>query len=394
MTTKAPVLQNKNPTNNDDFLFGSNAYDQIFARNGADTIYGLGGDDELYGEAQDDTLDGGTGSDFVHGGSGDDFLYGSDGNDGLYGSVNDDWLYGGGEDDFLVGGPGRDYIFGGGENDVAVWDNGDGNDVVDGGSGTDTLALFTANEHGDSSFTGERFTLTADGVEAIFQRTSDDPFNIVMSNLETIEINSFDGADSLEVGDLTGTGVERIFMFEGDGSARVSNTGSTPLTIYGEGGSDFITGGLGADELYGGDRGDRIGGGEGNDYLGGQEGDDTLTGGAGNDTIEGGDGNDGVVGGAGNDVLSGDAGADQFRYDLPGVGGGQDIITDFTVVDDLYLGDITQAALDTNSNGLIDNDDAAAEGVGTDLLIDFGSNNTLTLNGISSLTFGDNVFII
>jgi Ca2+-binding RTX toxin-like protein len=395
MASFTPDLENKNPTNGDDVLFGSSGYDQIFGKNGADNISGLGGNDELYGESQDDTLSGGTGDDFIHGGSGDDTLRGDDGNDTLDGSTNDDFLYGGGEDDYLTGGQGRDHLFGGGENDIIVWANGDGNDVVDGGSGSDTLSLETADEFGGSSFTGERFLLNRDGVDAIFQRTSENPFNVVLSSTENIELFTRGGADTLQVEDLTGTGVESIRLFGGDGSERVASSGFTPLTIYGEGGSDFLTGGLGDDTIFGGERGDRIGGGEGNDYLDGGIGDDTVTGGAGNDTIYGDEGNDGLVGGPGNDELIGAGGSDQFRYDLPPTGGGEDIIQDFFVgVDDLFLGGITQAQLDTNGNSLLDDGDGRVSFIDTDLVIDFGANNTLSINGVSSLGIGTDVFFI
>lgn len=395
MVSKTPTLVNKTPTNGDDFLFGSQGYDQIFGRNGADTVYGLGGGDELYGEAQDDTLHGGTGDDFLHGGSGDDTLHGEDGSDLLDGSLNDDTLYGGGEDDYLIGGGGRDYIFGGGEADTIVWFDGDGNDVVDGGSSTDRLTLATADQFGDDSFLGERFLLNRDGVEAIFQRTSDDPFNLVVTNTEIFEIFTQGGADTLQVEDLTGTGVEEILLFGGDGSERVSSTGFTPLVIYGEGGSDFLVGGLGSDALFGGNRGDRIGGNDGNDYIDGEDGDDTLTGGPGNDTVYGRDGNDGLVGGPGDDLLFGGGGADQFRYDLPPTGGGQDVINDFvSFQDDLFLGGITAAQLDTNGNSALDDADGRVSVVNSDLVIDFGANNTLTVNGVSSLGIGSDVFFI
>ena len=147
-----------------------------------------------------------------------------------------------------------------------------------------------------------------------------------------------------------------------------------------EGGSDFLTGGLGNDELHGGENGDRIGGNEGNDLIFGEAGDDTLVGGPGNDTLEGGEGNDGIIGGAGDDVLTGDAGSDQFRYDLPPVGGGQDIITDFiTGVDDLFLGGITAAQLDTDGNASLDDGDGRVSVVNSNLVIDIWDNNTLTL---------------
>jgi Ca2+-binding RTX toxin-like protein len=395
MATSTPDLRSFTPTNRDDFLFGSSAGERIFARGGADTVHALGGADEVYGEGQDDHLDGGTGDDLLNGGSGDDVLEGRDGRDFLDGSNNDDLVYGGGEDDFLIGGRGSDYLSGGAENDNFTWAEGDGSDIVDGGSGQDVLSLFTADLNGTSSFVGERFDISAVGVETLIQRTSDNPFSQRVSGVEDLEFFLFGGADTVVVSDLPGTGVGSITLFGGDGSERISNSGNTPMIVFGEGNSDFITGSLGDDELNGGDRGDRIGGNAGNDTINGDDGDDTLTGGTGNDIINGGDGEDGIVGGADNDTLTGEAGADQFRYDLPPVGGGQDVITDFaTFSDDLFLGGTAEVALDTNTNGLIDDGDDAASLVGGDLTIDFGSNNTLTLLGVENLDFGSNVFIV
>jgi Ca2+-binding RTX toxin-like protein len=395
MATFSPNQTRTTPTNRDDFLFGSSSGERIFARGGADTVYALGGDDEVYGEGQDDVLDGGTGDDLLNGGSGDDVLEGRDGRDFLEGSTNDDILRGGGEDDFLVGGLGSDYLSGGGEDDNINWADGDGSDVVDGGGGNDVLSLFTADSGGTSSFTGERFEISAVGVETLIQRISENPFNQRVSNVEDLEFFLAGGADTVVVSDLSGTGVGSITLFGGDGSERISSSGSTPLLVFGEGQSDFLTGSSGDDEFHGGDRGDRIGGNAGNDQLFGDDGDDTLTGGTGNDIINGGEGEDGIVGGADNDTLTGEAGADQFRYDLPPVGGGQDVITDFaTFSDDLFLGGTAEAVLDTNTNGLIDDGDDAASLVDGDLSIEFGSNNTLKLIGVDSLDFGNNVFIV
>jgi Ca2+-binding RTX toxin-like protein len=395
MATFKSDLTAANPTNHSDFLFGSNDDDTIFARSGADTIFAQDGNDEVYGESNDDTLHGALGDDYLNGGSGDDILFGEDGADVLDGSTNDDVLSGGGEDDFLLGGPGVDEIDGGGENDIISWSEGDGSDTVNGGGDTDFLTLFTKDEFGDASLAGERFTLQSDGAEALLQRTSEDPFSQQITNVEHIELYTAGGADSLAIGDLTGTGVESILMFGGEGTERVGSLGFTPLTIYGEGGGDILGGGLGDDTLFGGTEGDILSGSDGNDYLDGEEGDDRLSGDAGNDIIYGGDGVDGLVGGEGNDELIGGEGGDQFRYDLLPSGSGQDVIQDFELLsDDLFLGGVTQAGLDSNGDNLISDADDAVGLVGTDLVIDFGSNNSLTLNGVPFLSINEDVFFV
>lgn len=384
-----------NPTNRSDFLFGSNNGENIFARNGADTIFAQDGNDQVYGEANDDTLHGALGDDYLNGGSGDDVLHGEDGNDLLDGSDNDDFLYGGGEDDVLIGGPGRDYVYGGGEVDIISYSDGDGNDVVDGGSEFDYLSVFGRDEFGSDSLLGERYSLTADGAEFLVQRTSEDPLTIVGAEVEQVEFYTFGGADSIDVGDLTGTSVESILIFGGDGTERITNTGFTSITAFLEGDGDRFDGGLGADFVYGGSGADSLDGGEGNDNINGEGESDLLNGGAGNDILFGGDGDDDLVGGSDDDILFGEGGLDQFVYSIPPFGGGNDTITDFSPGEQVFLGGgITQAGLDTNANGLIDDGDDAAAVIDNNLFIDFAGNNSLSVSNTIFLTFGDSVFIV
>lgn len=112
----------------------------------------------------------------------------------------------------------------------------------------------------------------------------------------------------------------RVVVYGGDGNDQIYATDARfPITMFGEGGHDQITGGSAADVLDGGDGVDRlwgsagndlIRGGEGDDYLYGREGDDILIGGAGNDYLDGDIGGDLMIGGAGRDYLKGGAGED------------------------------------------------------------------------------------
>jgi Ca2+-binding RTX toxin-like protein len=116
----------------------------------------------------------------------------------------------------------------------------------------------------------------------------------------------------------------RVIVYGGDGNDYIYATDShVPVTIYGEGGHDLITGGHGDDIIDGGAGYDRIygmggndilfagpngamlDGGDGNDLLIGGGADDQLFGRAGDDILIGGDGHDYLDGGAGNDLLIG-----------------------------------------------------------------------------------------
>jgi Ca2+-binding RTX toxin-like protein len=112
----------------------------------------------------------------------------------------------------------------------------------------------------------------------------------------------------------------RAIVYADDGNDRVFATDSAaPVTIYGEGGHDLITGGSADDVIDGGEGVDRIDGragddlvigGPGGDVLDGNEGNDILLGGAGDDYLMGRAGNDILIGGTGTDRLDGGAGED------------------------------------------------------------------------------------
>lgn len=112
----------------------------------------------------------------------------------------------------------------------------------------------------------------------------------------------------------------RVIVYGGDGNDQIYATDARyPVSIFGEGGHDQITGGSAGDMLDGGDGVDRVWGsagndlllgGDGDDFLYGVEGDDVLIGGAGNDRLDGDIGRDLMMGGEGSDYLKGGSGED------------------------------------------------------------------------------------
>src|SRR4051812_17284803 len=124
----------------------------------------------------------------VYGGRGDDTIRGSDGND---------VLFGGRGDDNIDGARGADTEILGRGSDTAVWLPGEGSDVIDGGRGSDML-MFVGNG------LGEKFALTASGSHAILTR---DLGSIVMDtdSVEAVNLATLGGADTVNVGDLSGT---------------------------------------------------------------------------------------------------------------------------------------------------------------------------------------------
>jgi hypothetical protein len=90
----------------------------------------------------------------------------------------------------------------GASNDQFVWNPGDGSDTVDGGLGTDRLTFSGANVN-------EHFSISPNGQRVQFTR---DVANITvdLNALEEIEVTSLGGADTMSIGDLSGTGVTRV----------------------------------------------------------------------------------------------------------------------------------------------------------------------------------------
>jgi Ca2+-binding RTX toxin-like protein len=383
-----------------DILLGKGGNDLLFGGDGNDTLTGGDGNDQVFGEAGNDTMiwnpgddndlfEGGDGTDtavvnggngaetfsitangsrvrfdrlspapftidigttenlVLHAGGGDDTitagnglaslinltLDGGDGNDTITGGDGNDLLIGGAGDDVVIGGRGTDTAQLGDGNDAFIWNPGDGNDIVDGGDGTDTLQFnganiaeimsLTAGSHGHATLTRNVGNISMD-----------------LDNVENVNIAAAGGADSITVGDMTGTDVKQVeidlgiigtgapdqavdqVIVNATAKADLINVVSTgtgvavvglpaqvnidhpeatdTLTVNGGAGNDTIT----AEGLAAGIIGLTIDGGAGNDIIVGSRGDDFLLGGDGNDTVFGGIGNDVAFLGAGNDTFT------------------------------------------------------------------------------------------
>ncbi len=316
------------------------------------------------------TVDGGAGNDNITGGDGNDHLFGGDGND------------------TITGGRGNDNLFGGAGDDTFIWNPGDGSDIIEGQSGNDTMLFNGASAN-------EKVDITANGSRVRFAR---DVASIVMdvNGVENIDFNAKGGADTITVGDLSGTDVQQVTL----------DLGANPGTPGGDGAADSVTlnGTAKADKIkvtsnasnvtvtglpetvniLSADTGDAltIQSGAGNDTIDASglaagvmaltidagAGNDTITGSAGADRILAGDGNDTVIGGQGNDVADLGAGDDTFTWN-PGDGS-----------DTVLGGDGTDTLVFNGSNGA-EKMEISANGAGATLTRDVG-NVTMNLSSV------------
>jgi Ca2+-binding RTX toxin-like protein len=358
--TPAPFSLDIGTTEN--FVLNMNGGDDVFtAGNGLASLINL-------------TVDGGDGNDTITGGDGNDTLIGGNGND------------------VITGGRGNDTLLGGSGDDTFIWNPGDGSDKVEGQDGTDTLIFNGSNVN-------ENISITANHGRVKFTR---DVANITMdlNGIEHIDFNALGGADNINVGDLTGTGVTQVAIDlaatpgsgVGDGAAdsvTVDGTnGSDNIQVSGTGGSVMVAG-LFATVTLAGSEGanDRliVDGGAGNDVItaaglaagvigltiDGGAGNDTITGSAGNDMLIGGDGNDTVIGGRGNDVALLGNGNDTFVWNP---GDGSDVVEGQAGTDTLVF----------NGANVNENIDISANGSRARLFRDVG-NVTMDLNGIEHI---------
>ena len=157
--------------------------------------------------------------------------------------------------------------------------------------------------------------------------------------------------------------------------------------MYGELQADNLYGDAGQDVLYGAQGADRLFGGSGDDGLWGGVDNDALFGGADNDTLRGEDGNDRLRGEAGDDTLIGGADADVFLFEDEF---GADVITDFDVFDALEFIDLSAVSAIVNWADLVSNH---LSDTGSDVLIDAGADNTITLVGVDLGDLGSEDFI-
>ncbi|MEM9483781.1 MAG: calcium-binding protein, partial [Cyanobacteria bacterium P01_F01_bin.116] len=151
-----------------------------------------------------DILIGGNGNDGLQGGDQDDIFFGLDGDDTILGGAGTDIVFAGGDNDTVVGDTGDDIAFLGSGDDRFIWNNGDGSDFINGGEGFDVTQVNGADAAGDE------FDLSQVDGQAIFNRLNLGLFTLTNEEIEQFEINGQGGDDSLTVGDLTGSDVEKV----------------------------------------------------------------------------------------------------------------------------------------------------------------------------------------
>ncbi len=257
------------------------------------------------GGAGNDTID----ASHLHAGQVNLTLNGGDGDDRIIGSAGND---------LVNGGRGSDTALLGAGNDEFVWNPGDGSDVVEGQAGVDTLQFNGANinENFDISANGSRVRLTRDvGV-----------VTMDLNSIETVNVATQGGADTVTVNDLTGTSTTNVNIDLGSGGAPDSQLdtvvinateGDDVISISNNNGVVTVTGLAETVNISNFDSTDQI-------VINGLGGDDAIvaTGLTGMQLVaNGGNGNDILIGSPGNDILHGDAGDDVL------IGGpGQDVL--------------------------------------------------------------------
>src|SRR5581483_8600522 len=144
----------------------------------------------------------------VNGGGGDDDLDAS--RLRFAGSVT---LNGGNGADTLESGREADVMLGGAGNDTFRWDPGDGSDVVEGQGGHDLLDF-----HGSNA--AEKMAFTANGTRVLFTRDVA-AITLDLNAIETADVATLGSADTVTVGDLSGTGMKTVNVDLGapDGAA-------------------------------------------------------------------------------------------------------------------------------------------------------------------------------
>lgn len=249
----------------------------------------------------------------------------------------------------IDGGNGRDLIAAGLNNDRV--EAGNGNDVVWGGSGNDTI-------YGQS------------GADSLMGGTGNDYISGGTSN-DTIRGDS--GVDRL----YGNSGNDRIY---GGDDNDVLNGGGGDDRLYGGSGADNIKGGTGRDYLDGSWSNDSLYGNAGNDTLIGGSGRDVLNGGGDNDVLSGGKDRDLLHGSTGNDVLTGGAAEDRFVFRD---GWDRDRITDFNKSQDTLLLDNNLWSGSLSTSQVVSR---FAKDTGSNVVFDFGGGDTLTLQGVGSIS--------
>jgi Ca2+-binding RTX toxin-like protein len=166
----------------------------------------------------------------------------------IEGGEDVDTLNGGAGGDRILGNPGNDLMNGNAGNDTLVWNNGDGTDDMNGEDGLDRIETNLGAADDVSQVKVQNGLVRYDRINA--------PFGLNIATSEVLELNTFDGADTLDVA----PGVGGLIAITADAGA----------------GNDRFNGGDEADTFFGGLGNDTLEPGAGSDTADGQGGDDTI----------------------------------------------------------------------------------------------------------------------
>ena len=356
-------------------------------------VNALGGDDDVTAT----TLPAGVIKLAVDGGAGEDDILGTQGADVFRGGDGSDVIFGDNGNDLAVMGAGDDSF---------QWNPGDGNDTLEGQDGVDTMLFFGAN-------IDENIDIVANGGRVLFARSV---ANVTMDldDVENIDFRALGGADTIVVGDLTGTDVISNGLDlsgpngGGDGAAdTIAVNGTQGMDTFGAAGdaggvdvsglsaatsisfpeqaNDRLTlNGLGGDDvvdattLAAGGIQLTMNGGLGVDVLRGSEGDDLINGGDGDDVALMGAGDDSFVWNPGddNDTLEGQVGFDEMLFN------GANVAENITISANggrvLFFRDLAGVAMDLDDVESIDF--KARGGADTVLVSDLGGTDVTEVN--------------
>ncbi|MEO0737496.1 MAG: calcium-binding protein [Cyanobacteria bacterium J06649_12] len=274
-------------------------------------INGQGGDDSLTvgelsaSDVKKVVFSGGDGNDTLDARESSTTIeaYGGDGDDLLLGGSAVDTFFAGAGNDIVVGQRGNDIAYLEGGDDRFIWNNGDGSDFINGGEGFDVTQVNGADGAGDE------FDLREENGQAIFNRLNLGLFTLTNEEIEQFEINGQGGDDSLTVGELTGSDVQKVVFSGGDGNDTLdARESSTTIEAFGGDGDDLLLGGSAVDTFFAGAGNDIVVGQRGNDIAYLEDGDDRFI-------WNNGDGSDFINGGTGFDVTQvngADGAGDEF----------------------------------------------------------------------------------
>jgi Ca2+-binding RTX toxin-like protein len=365
--------------------------------NGNDTITGTWDNEVIRGLAGNDSLSGGAGDDAIEGGDGNDTLRGEAGNDVLMGGAGVDMLFGGDGNDLLDGGAGEDRMYGYGGDDTYWVESGNDRVYESTNEGTDTviasldytltdnvenltlagsavrgtgnaLANILRGNAADNRLFGNAGNDVLDGGagdDLLTGGTGNDTY-VVDSAGDTVVEKAAEGLDTVQssVTHVLSDNVENLAL---TGDAAIGGTGNALANvIQGNSADNVLDGGAGNDQLDGGAGFDVMRGGLDNDVLADASGGAVMDGGEGADTLAANGIASFIAGGKGDDVIEATGGASVIAHNR---GDGQDTLR------------LRGGAATLSLGGGTTRDDLALRQDGSNLVLELGSGESVTLEG-------------